>query len=284
MRAQPRVEELISASRDDLTPAERRVAEVVLADPQAVAFGTVAGIAGRAGTSGATVVRLATRLGYDGFVALQSGVQAELASRLRPASERIRQPASSDVVGNTLAAELDNVHATLAAVDAAMFETAVRLLAHRGSRVLVLPGDALHGVALVFATELGMLRPAVELLAGSEVRVARALAHVDRHDVLVVFDIRRYDRWVLDTAHRARDLGASVLAVTDSPLSPLANGAAASFAVSAVGVGPFDSHTGTLALVNAIVSGVAARLRTSATARLDRVERAWSDSAALFDG
>ena len=58
-------------------------------------------------------------------------------------------------------------------------------------------------------------------------------------------------------------------------LSPLATVAKASFAVSAVGAGPFDSHVGTLALVNALVTGVAARLRTSATDRLDRVESAW---------
>jgi DNA-binding MurR/RpiR family transcriptional regulator len=283
MGAQGRVGERIDRGRGDLTPAERRVAEVVLADPQAVAFGTVAEVAERAGTSGATVVRLASRLGYDGFVGLQAGVQDELSSRLQPAALRIRQPVASDLLANTLAAELDNVSMTLAGVDRHVFGRAVQLLSRQRSRVLVLPGDALHGVALVLATELGMLRAGVELLAGSEVRVARALAHVADHDVLVVLDIRRYDTWVLATAERARGRGASVIAITDSPLSPVADGAAATFTVSATGAGPFDSHVGTLALVNALVAGVAGRLRASATDRLDRVEQAWSDSDALVD-
>src|SRR5690349_9911393 len=42
----------------ELSPAERRIAEEVLANPQTVAFGTVAALADVTGTSGATVVRL----------------------------------------------------------------------------------------------------------------------------------------------------------------------------------------------------------------------------------
>ena len=80
----------IDAHLPVLTPAERRVAAVVADDPEAVAFGTVADVARRAGTSGATVVRLATKLGFEGFVELQGAVREELARRLRPASERMR--------------------------------------------------------------------------------------------------------------------------------------------------------------------------------------------------
>ena len=84
----------IDAHLLQLTPAERRVAAVVADDPEAVAFGTVADVARRAGTSGATVVRLAAKLGFDGFVDLQAPVREEMARRLRPASERIRRPAA----------------------------------------------------------------------------------------------------------------------------------------------------------------------------------------------
>jgi hypothetical protein len=39
--------------------------------------------------------------------------------------------------------------------------------------------------------------------------------------------------------------------------------------------------TGNLALVNALVGGVAARLRESATARLDAIEAAWMADRSL---
>jgi DNA-binding MurR/RpiR family transcriptional regulator len=53
------VEERIGRASATLTPAERRVAEVVLERPQLVAFGTVAELAEAAGSGAATVVRQA---------------------------------------------------------------------------------------------------------------------------------------------------------------------------------------------------------------------------------
>ena len=283
----------IDAHLRALTPAERRVAAVVADDPEAVAFGTVADVARRAGTSGATVVRLAAKLGFDGFVQLQGAVQEEMTRRLRPASERIRRPVPGDVLGSALAVEMANVAATLEGVDGAAFDQAVALLsgpvaAGKGprpgsGRALVLSGDASSGVASLFAAELSMLRPGVALIGGSEVRVARLLADVGPSDRMVVFDLARYDRAVLDAAGQAAGRGAALVALTDSALSPLASVAAVSFTASVTGAGPFDSHVGLLALANALLAGVAARLRRSATDRLDRVESAWRAAVALTD-
>ena len=278
----------IDAHLRDLTPAERRVAAVVADDPEAVAFGTVADVARRAGASGATVVRLAAKLGFDGFVQLQAAVQEEMTRRLRPASERIRRPAAGDVLGTALATEMANVAATLEPVDRGAFDEAVMLLSGKGGqrgtgRVLVLSGDASSGVASLFAAELSMLRPGVVLVGGSEVRVARLLADAGPTDVMLVIDLARYDRAVLGAAGRAAEQGSAVVALTDSSLSPLASVSAVSFTASVTGAGPFDSHVGLLALVNALLVGVAARLRRSATDRLDRIEAAWRTAATLTD-
>ena len=274
---------LIERHRNELSPAERRVADVVLRDPETVAFGTVATVAAQAATSGASVVRLASRLGLDGFSALQALVQGQLSRQLRPATERIRQPGPVDVVGQVLAAELDNVHVTLDRVDRAGFERAVSALADDKARVLLASGDASAGVLQQFAAELAMLRDGVVLLDGSEVAVARRAATVGPDDVAVVLDLRRYDRAVMALARRVAAAGATVVALTDRTLSPLAAVADITFVVSATGVGPFDSYVGALALLNAITAEVAARLRSSATERLDRIEADWSSIGALVD-
>lgn len=279
---------LVSAQIDahlrELTPAERRVAAVVADDPEAVAFGTVADVARRAGASGATVVRLAAKLGFEGFVELQAAVREEMTRRLRPASERIRRPAEGDVLGRALEVEMGNVAATLEGVDRASFDDAVRRLSRRRTeRVLVLSGDASSGVASLFAAELSMLRPGVVAVAGSEVRVARLLADAGPSDVVVAVDLARYDRAVLDAAARAVAAGAELVALTDSAVSPLAAAAVVSLTAAVGGAGPFDSHVGLLALANALLAGVAARRRHSATDRLDRVESAWRRAAVLTD-
>jgi DNA-binding MurR/RpiR family transcriptional regulator len=273
----------IEQHREVLSPAERRVAEVVLREPEAVAFGTVARLAELADTSGATVVRLATRLGFAGFSGLQAAVQAGIGQRLRPAVERIRAEQGDDVVSRTLRAELDNVQRTLLAVDADAFARAVALLADRRRRVLVVAGDAESGVGAMLAAALALVRDDVHQVAGSDVAVARQMAACGPGTVVVAVDLRRYERWVVEHVTRAAAAGAVTVAVSDSPLSPLAARAEAAFTVSAEGAGVFDSHVGTLALVNALVTGTAARLRSSATDRLDAVESAWRAAGALVD-
>lgn len=286
----------IAEHRDQLSPAERRVADVVLGDPQLVAFGTVAAVADRAGTSGASVVRLANRIGLEGFTELQSGVQAELAHRLGRATERIRQPGPADVVGRALAIELDNVQRTFERADRAAFDRAVALLAGAGAgtggavatgghaRVFVCVADASSGVMAQCGGELGMLRPGVVVLAGGDVAVGRLSADAGRDDVVLVLDLPRYDRSVIETTRRLGRAGVRSVVLTDRALSPLTDHAAAVFLVEGAGVGPFDSYVGALALLNALVAGVADRLRATATERLDRVEAAWRAADSLADG
>lgn len=266
-----------------LTPAERRVAEVVLAQPQLVAFGTVAELAEAAASGAATVVRLAGKLGYDGFTGLQASVQRSLAGQLRPAAERIREPAATDAIGRHLQLEIDNVAATLRALDAEALADVVAHVAAPKGRVLVLSGDASLGVARQLFADLCALREGVELLDGNDVAVRRAVAQVRDDDVLVAIDLRRYDRWVIEAARAARANGVWCVALTDSLLSPLAALADRTLTIAAAGGGPFDSHVGTLALTNLLVAGVADRLRAGATERLDRAESAWQASGALTD-
>jgi DNA-binding MurR/RpiR family transcriptional regulator len=277
------IAELVADAAPRLTPAERQVADVVGADPHGVAFGTVAELARRSGTSGPTVVRFAAKLGLQGFADLQAVAQTEIADALRPATTRIRERPPSDVVGQVLAADLENVRSTLEAVDTEDFEGAVALLSNLRQCVFVLAGEVARGAGIVLTTQLDLLRDAVVMLGGSPVRVARQLAECVPGDVVVAIEHRRYERWLLDALDRARQNGAEIVAVTDRPLSPIATGARHTFVVAARGIGPFDSQTATMALVHALAAGVAARLRKSATARLDAVEQAWTAGNELVD-
>lgn len=266
----------VTAAGTRLTEAETRVAELLLAEPSQVAFGTVASLARATGTSGPTVVRLATKLGFDGFVGLQAAVQGELSQQLRPAAERIRTRRPVSAFERSVAAAEDNVRSTFASVDPSAFDQAVRLLSNRRRAVYVIAGESTTGVAAQFVDSLSLLRPSVSQVRGSATAVARSLAFVEDGDVTVAIEVRRYESWVVEAVDEARSRGASGVAVTDSALSPLARGADVVFTVAAEGPGPFDSHVGTLALLDAIVAGAADRLRASAStvARIDNVEAA----------
>ncbi len=243
----------IVAQADRLTATERKIAAVLADEPQTIAFGTVAQVAQRAGTSGPSVVRLAVKLGYEGFVDLQAAVQSELARQLGPARERIRQQPPVELVSRLQAAEQDNVVRTLHGVRKDALERTAARLADTAHRVWVFPGTDTAPVGMVLATQLGQLREGVALLWGSEIAVSRSLAGLRPGDTLLAIDNHRYERWLVAMVNLAIDRGAGVVALTDSPLSPLARNAKEAFFVSARGIGPFDSLVGGVALANLLV-------------------------------
>lgn len=277
------VTERIRAASVRLSPGERRVADVVASDPEAVAFGTVASVAARAGTSGPTVLRLATRLGFAGFVGLQAAVRDGLSQRLRPAVERIRGASPAPVLARVLEVELANVRRTLEAVDARAFAATVALLADLRRDVFVLPSEQCRPVGTSFAVDLGLIRDGVRLVGGSEFRVVSQLARVRRGDVVLLVDLQRHERWIVAASRRVAATGARAVVLCDGPLSALADGAQHVFTVAADAAGPFDSSVGIVALLNAFVAGVGDALRSQAMRRLERLEKTWVESGALLD-
>ena len=277
------VADRLRAVGSDLTVTERRIAEVVLGSPQTVAFGTVASVANAAGAGTATVVRLATKLGYDGWAALQRSVQDELTNRLGPAAQRIRAIDDDAVVARHGDAEHRNLTGTFEALDPAVVRDVVAALHDPGRPVLVLSGSASRGVALQFVHDLGHLRAGISLLDGNQIDVLQAVALAEDTAIVVAIDLRRYDQWVLDTLDVVAARGLAIVAISDSAVSPLALRATHSFVVAADSVGPFDSHVGTLALLDLLVVEVARTGRALATDRLDRLEAAWADHDALAD-
>jgi DNA-binding MurR/RpiR family transcriptional regulator len=118
-----------------------------------------------------------------------------------------------------------------------------------------------------------MVRPGVRLL--EERNVGRDLA--DSHgDVLVVIDFARYRTAVVRAARAVADAGGDIVAITDGPLSPLAELTDTWAAVHVPAIGPFDSSLSAVALAELLVMEVANQLHDGAIERIDRIEGMWA--------
>lgn len=98
------------------------------------------------------------------------------------------------------------------------------------------------------------------------------LLDVRRGDVLIAFDVRRYQRDVAEFARGARRQGANIVLVTDIWRSPIS--AEASVVIPCpVGIpSAFDSAVAGLAAVELIVAGVVERLGERARGRIETLE------------
>ena len=278
----------IANAGDTLTPTERRLAELVLSDPTAVAFGTVADLAKRVETSGPSVVRFATKLDFDGYVGLQNHIRGRLTEQLRRPTDRIRRTSRVDTEIQPLSASVTTMtnalQDSLASTDSATLTQMASRIATTPGRVLVACAQTSAAPGLLLADNLRLLRPGVIHPSGSTAMLSTEIADLDSDDSLIAIDFPRYESAVIAAAEFGRESGATVLAVTDGPLSPLASLADVWTSVTIQAVGPFDSVVPAIALVELLVAEVAVLLRTQATARLDRIEARWVVSKVFQDG
>jgi DNA-binding MurR/RpiR family transcriptional regulator len=262
--------DLVAAVSSELTPAERRIAEAVLAEPTLLAFGTVSDLANRVGTSRPTIVRFANTLGFEGYTELQRHVRIDLSHRLARPSERIRHEKQS-VLPVTVAINSAVVSVFKALEGERIAELTAPIVS--AEKVWILSGETSQAGAHAFHSGLSMVRPGVRSL--EEHSFGTDLSDAGPQDAAVVFDFFRYRRQVTNTARVFADSGVTIVAVTDSPLSPLAELADTWCEIEVPAVGPFDSSVPAVAVAELLVARVAKELQQDATARIDRIEALW---------
>ena len=266
----PSISDLVAQAGSGLTPTERSIAEVVLREPTLLAFGTVSDLAQRVGTSRPSIVRFAHKLGFVGYTELQDYARGEVSRLLTRPSDRIRRAeATGDSVRATIDSALDSVFEI---VDTRQLADLAKPVVS-ANRVWVLSGETSRAGAYAFHSGLSIVRPGVHLLEDRS--IGADLGEAVRDDVAVVFDFYRYRRLVATATQALAGAGVYIIAITDSPLSPLVELADTWCEIQVPAVGPFDSSVPVVALAELLVSRVAKELHNDATARVDRIESLW---------
>jgi len=269
--------DLIAAAGNALTPTERRIAEAVLAEPTLLAFGTVSDLAGRVGTSRPSIVRFATKLGFEGYTELQQHVRRGLSHHLSRPSDRIRS--GDDATIPARVAIEDAIAAVFDALEGEALAQVVDLVVS-AEKVWVLSGETSQAGAHALQSGLSMVRPGVRAL--EEHSFGTDLSDAGPRDVAIVFDFHRYRRQVTIAARALANAGVRVVAVTDSPFSPLVDLADNLIQIEVPPVGPFDSSVPVVAMCELLVAEVARELCEDATDRIDRIEALWEKTEAFI--
>ena len=269
-----RVVEIVRQRLDTLSPAERRLARVLVASYPIAGLESVARFAERAGVSPPTVTRFISKLGFRGYPEFQESLRHEVQARLSSPLTRYRdEPKRDSAVNAALEASSHNLKATLELLSERDVMEAVDLLADVRRRVMVLGGRVSATLARYLAGQLHLLRPGIGLVDAERAAPAQQLIDIRKTDVLVVFDYRRYQPDTIECARIAAGRGCSVVLFTDPWLSPASAFSRQVLVTSVETVGPFDSLVGAMAVVEAVVAAVLRKLGPRAESRMQSLER-----------
>jgi DNA-binding MurR/RpiR family transcriptional regulator len=238
---------------DELTHSQKRIAELIVDDPEFVAFATVDKVAARLDVSPSTIVRFAYRLELSGYPDLQDQVRANVLKGLRRTETA---GVDEGIVATSLEHDVEILSKTATRLDPGSVDTAIRLIA-RARRVRVVGSVTSQSLASYAAIALDRVRADVVLVGGIP---TGSVLDLDADDAVLAFSFPPYARATLDAVAAAKARAASVVAVTDSPISPLRRSADVLLPVVVSGVGTQNSLVAAMAVANAIVNGVTAQL------------------------
>jgi DNA-binding MurR/RpiR family transcriptional regulator len=272
-----RVGELVRHRLGSLSPAERKLARVLLASYPIAGLESVARFAERARVSPPTVTRFITKLGFRGYPEFQEVLLKEVQARLSSPLARYRGEPQKDGAdspfSDAIAVSTHNLKSTLNLLSDRDLNEAVELIADSRRSVMVLGGRVSSPLAHYLAGQLQLLRPGVSVVEADRAAPAHRLIDMRKKDVLVVFDYRRYQADTIESARVAAAKGGTVILFTDPWLSPASAFANQVLVTSMETVGPFDSLVGALAVVEAMVAAVLRRLGPRAETRMQSMER-----------
>jgi DNA-binding MurR/RpiR family transcriptional regulator len=270
------VAELVRLRLGELSPAERKLARVLLASYPIAGLESVSRFAERAGVSPPSVTRFITKLGFRGYpefqVELREEVQARLSSPLSRARGEEPGQDPDSLLGEALEASRANLTATLELISHRDFEEVVALLSDLRRRVLVLGGRVSSQLARYLAGQLHLLRPGTRLVDSERSTPADQLIDLRKGDVFILFDYRRYQADSIESARLAAAQGCDVVLFTDPWLSPASACARQVLVTSVAMVGPFDSLVSATAVVEALVAALLSRLGARARARMEQLD------------
>ncbi len=272
------IAETIRQGLGKLTPTERKPALALLANYPVPGLETVAQFAKRAGVSGPTILRLVAKLGFASYPLFQQSLRDELELRAQSPLAKV-QPhrrgarPESDFVNQYGRAILANIERSLSEVPRSEFKGTLDLLCDGRRRISLVGGRFSASVALQFYLHLRELRPQVYLVSGQTATWVEHLLDFGHKDVLIVFDIRRYQEDVVRFAQEAAALGADIVLFTDQWLSPIAAVARHVFALRTAMPSSWESFAALSALTEIMVARLQERSWGEAKRRMERLEK-----------
>lgn len=259
---------------------QRAIARYIQDHPDQVAFMTASRLGATVGVSESTVVRFATEIGYPGYPALQQAMQEMIRSKLTSVQRlemTSRNIPTERLLDAVLDQDIDILKRTKENMDRDAFYRAADALVG-AKKVYVLGAGSSFALASFLAHYLRLIFDTVQLVeATSEATILQQIVRAGKDDAVIAISFPRYSKKAAKTLRYASDRGMVTVAITDSPLSPLAEHASHLLLARSDMVSFVDSLVGPQSIVNALLVTVAIRKKQEVADTLRKIESIWDE-------
>lgn len=271
---------ILKAKAPNFSKGQRRIALYITDFYDKAAFMTASRLGKTVGVSESTVVRFAVELGYDGYPSMQKAMQEMVLNRLTSV-QRIGvtndRLGDQDVVSMVLHGDAEKLRQTNETVNRENFQNAVKAIL-KAKRVFVIGVRSASALASFIGYYLNYMFDNVHVVTtsgGSE--MFEKLVSVEAGDVVIAFSFPRYSTATIKGVQYCRSVGAVVVGLTNSNISPLAQNSDYVLVAKSDMVSLVDSLVAPLSLVNALLVALASGREEILEKNFDTLERVWEE-------
>lgn len=209
-----------------LSKSHRRLADYILSNPDEVAFQSINELSQATGTSPATITRFVYKLEYQGYNEFQRGIYEHQRQRVPfgQLKSLLRSEPTNDGTDPLQNSVQQNIR-LLESLDTPQIRDAFRRsleILSNARTVYIVGHRSSYATAYYLAFMLQQMYPNVRLLETTSSNLPTSLCDVGTEDCLVVISYARYTSASYDIVSHFHRTGCKVVALTDSPTSPIA--------------------------------------------------------------
>lgn len=283
----PGLRQRILQHSGELSRQQRVIADYLLNHLSEAPFLSILEISETTGTSEATVVRFAQRIGYSGYarlkMALVEALREERALQTSGGGAAPRQDIHKDALAAVARLAVHNIGRTVEELDRTQFRSAATAL-FRGDHIFTFGlGISAHlaDLAAYLFTEHGLR---ANSLGTRYTSPREQLATLRATDIVLAFSFPPYSRDTLEVLQEAVERGVTTVAITDRATAPAVALATHPLLVSAQGM-TFTSTTAAVdVLLNALIVEIGSHHKDEAVEALSRINRILDRGSNVVDG
>ncbi len=230
--------------------------------------------------SESTVVRFATELGYEGYPEMQKALRDVVRNRLT-ALQRIEvsndRMVGQDILATVMHADAENIRLTMEGLDRKAFEQTVDAILN-ARKVFIIGVRSASALSDFLGYYFNMmLENVIVIRINSFSELFEQTLRIGKEDVVIGISFPRYSKRTVKAMRYAKGQGATVVAITDSEVSPLTDIADYTLMAKSEMVSFVDSLVAPLSLINALITAVSRERTAELRETFTLLEQVWEE-------
>lgn len=274
----------LKESYNQLSYGQKKVAKVFFEEPNKIAFSPAFEIGKHVDVSESTVIRLTQKLGYKGYAEVQGIVQKDLAKErvLTQYKEVSNISNKQSFLHDLMQGDAENILQLQRTIREEDFLKAVQTISK--ARKIYITGNLLsYGLAHFFTQWLNMVLENTQLIIHGDGQYYHQLSMIQPEDVVIALIFPRYMKDTVETVKLSKGLGASVISITDSELSPVCVHSDIVLKVPINSSINIDSYTAVLSLITSIMRFVSVQDPIQVENKLKRIESIYHKTGVFYN-